>query len=152
MGRKIVVVSGHFQFCHRGHVDYLRRAKEFAGPDGLLYVIVNSDHQSVLKKGFSFVPQEDRMALLEAVRYTDKVVLSVDMDRTVRQTLRSLCDADGARPTHFANGGDVDVCAEEDACRDLGIEMVYGLGDKIQSSSWILEHSVRAAYLNMSAA
>ena len=28
---------------------------------------------------------------------------------------------------------------EEDVCKGWGIDMVWGLGDKVQSSSWLLE-------------
>ena len=53
------------------------------------------------------------------------------------------------KPTHFANGGDVTTnskCPEEDICIKNNIKLLYGLGDKIQSSSWILEKSVKDAY------
>ena len=41
----------------------------------------------------------------------------------------------------FSNGGDQTehTIVEGDMCRKLGIKMVFGLGDKIQSSSWLLK-------------
>jgi hypothetical protein len=41
----------------------------------------------------------------------------------------------------FTNGGDQteQTIAEDVICRKLGIKMVFGLGDKIQSSSWLLK-------------
>lgn len=39
--KKVVVISGYFSPSHAGHCDYARLAKEFAGPDGIVYVIVN---------------------------------------------------------------------------------------------------------------
>ena len=150
--QKIVVISGYFSPVHQGHVEYARMAKEFAGPDGLVYVIVNSDAQSLLKKKFSFVPEQDRLAVMGALRYVDAVFLSIDTDRTVCKTIEWICQNAPVKPTHFANGGDVTAsapCPEEPVCRAHGIELVYGLGDKIQSSSWILEASVKEAYTHM---
>jgi D-beta-D-heptose 7-phosphate kinase/D-beta-D-heptose 1-phosphate adenosyltransferase len=147
--RKVVIISGYFSPSHEGHVEYTRLAKEFAGPDGIVYVIVNSDYQSILKKGFSFVPEKDRLAVMGNLKYVDKAFLSIDRDRTVRETIEWLCDNAEFKPTHFCNGGDVtpnSPCPEEASCRKHGIELVYGLGDKIQSSSWILDKSVKEAY------
>ena len=136
-------MSGLSLPIHAGHVEYLRLAREFVGPEGRVIAIVNSDAQSMLKKGSSLVPQEDRRRVVEAVRYVDAAIVSVDSDRTVRETLRQLSAAD-PRPTHFVNGGDVvSSCSEEEVCEDLGIQLVYGLGEKIQSSSWILERAAR---------
>ena len=41
----------------------------------------------------------------------------------------------------FSNGGDQTefTIAEGKICNELGIKMVFGLGDKIQSSSWLLK-------------
>jgi len=143
MASRVAVVSGYFNPIHAGHVEYLRLAREFVGPGGRVIAIVNSDAQSMLKKGSSLVPQEDRRRVVEAVRYVDVAIVSVDSDRTVRETLRQL-SASEPRPTHFVNGGDVvSSCSEERVCEELGIQLVYGLGDKIQSSSWILERAAR---------
>ncbi|PNH00643.1 FAD synthase [Tetrabaena socialis] len=152
--KRVVVISGHCQPVHRGHVDYCKYARDFAGPDGVVIFIVNNDKQAVLKKGYSFVPQEDRLAVISAIRHVDKAVLSIDEDRTVCKTLQMLCDTEGDdKPTFFGNGGDVDEgnrCPEEEVCRQNGIRLVYGFGDKVQSSSWILEKSVRVAFHAMS--
>jgi cytidyltransferase-like protein len=147
--RKVVVISGYYNPVHAGHVEYARLAKEFAGKDGLVYVIVNSDKQAVLKKKFSFVPENDRLAVMSALKYVDKAFLSIDKDRTVCKTIQMLCDTMEPKPTHFANGGDVTPdapCPEEVVCSQNGMQLVYGLGDKIQSSSWILDKSVKDAY------
>jgi D-beta-D-heptose 7-phosphate kinase/D-beta-D-heptose 1-phosphate adenosyltransferase len=156
MAPKVVVVSGHIQCIHRGHIEMARLAREFAGPDGRLIFIVNSDHQSKLKKGYSFVPEGDRLAVAAELRCVDRAVLSIDRDRTVCATIDALCrDAEpGWRPTHFANGGDVtpqSPCPEEGVCRRNGIELVYGLGAKVQSTTDILETSVPVAYAAMAA-
>ncbi len=149
MPKKVVIISGYFVFCHRGHCEYAKLAKEYAGEDGLVYCIVNNDHQAKLKKGFSFIPEEDRLALMSSLKYIDKAFLSIDEDRTVCKTIQMICDTEFDKPTHFLNGGDVtseSKCPEEPVCKKNGLELVYGFGDKVQSTSWILDHSVKAAY------
>jgi hypothetical protein len=44
-------------------------------------------------------------------------------------------------PHIFANGGDQnnDTIPEREVCDKMGIKLVDGLGNKIQSSSWLLE-------------
>ena len=41
----------------------------------------------------------------------------------------------------FANGGDQnnETIPEIPVCKELGVELIDGLGDKIQSSSWLLK-------------
>ena len=41
----------------------------------------------------------------------------------------------------FANGGDQnnDTIPERPICEEVGIALIDGLGDKIQSSSWLLK-------------
>ena len=43
---------------------------------------------------------------------------------------------------YFANGGDQskDTILEVNICENLGIKLIDGLGEKIQSSSWILKN------------
>jgi cytidyltransferase-like protein len=147
--KKVVVVSGYYNPLHNGHLEYIKKAKEYAGEGGLVYVIVNSDFQSELKKGFSFVPENIRVAVMNSIKWVDQAFLSIDKDRTVCKTIEWLCENAPHRPTAFANGGDVDPnapCPEEEVCKKHGIELVYGLGDKIESSSWILDKSVPLAY------
>ncbi len=61
-------------------------------------------------------------------------VLSIDEDRTVRKTLTCIM------PHIFANGGDQFNISipESEVCEKYNILMVDSLGDKIQSSSWLL--------------
>lgn len=129
---KRVCASLYMDPLHSGHLEYLTRAKELAG-DGQLVVIINNDHQATLKKGRPFMKDAERVAIARALRFVDEVHLSIDKDRTVRETIASI------HPpiTHFVNGGDQtnESIPERDICALLGIELVDGLGDKIQSSS-----------------
>ena len=134
----IVCISGYFDPVHVGHLEYIRRSKELAGPDGKLVIIVNNDNQATLKKGKAFMKCEERCEILRAIKYVDEVVPSIDTDRTVCQTL----DTMEPKPDVFANGGDQfnTIIPESVICEKHGIKLVDGLGDKIQSSSWLLKN------------
>lgn len=142
---RVVVCSGYFNPLHKGHVEYIQRSKEIAGEGGKLIVIVNSDEQAIQKHGYSFMPIEDRVAVLSALRWVDEVVVSIDKDRSVNTTLEMLCQrTHGEKPTHFTNAGDQtnESIAEKETCIKHGVDLVDGLGDKIQSSRWIIKDAV----------
>lgn len=134
-----VCISGYFDPLHKGHLEYIAKAKALtltgSKDDQTLVVIVNSDHQAALKKGKSFMEEGERMTILRALRDVDEVVLSCDKDRTVCETLKSL----DPKPDLFCNGGDQTNLSipEAPVCAALGIDLVDGLGAKIQSSSWL---------------
>ena len=132
----IVCVSGYFDPIHVGHLEYLLKARALGDH---LVVIVNNDFQASLKKGKSFMPDTERVEILKALQMVDDVVLSVDKDRTVCETLRVMVP----RPHIFANGGDQtnQSIPETAVCEELGIALVDGLGNKIQSSSWLIQKS-----------
>jgi len=131
---KIVCISGYFDPLHVGHIEYMKKAKSLGDK---LVVIVNNDYQASLKKGKSFMPCLERLAVVQSIRYVDKTVLSVDRDRTVCKTLEEL----DPLPNIFCNGGDQTNTSipEKPICDRLGIKLVDGLGQKIQSSSWLIE-------------
>jgi len=123
-----VAVSGYFDPLHVGHLEMLEMAKSLGDK---LIVIVNNDEQAKLKKGESFMHQDDRLRIVRSLGCVDEAFLSIDTDRTVCKSLR-LCV-----PHIFANGGDrtEDEVPEAKICKELSIEMVDGLGKKIRSSS-----------------
>lgn len=101
--------------------------------------IVNNDHQAKLKKGRSFMPVDERITLLKEFKCIDIVVKSIDMDRTVCETLRTV----EPKPYFFCNGGDQNnnTIPETQICVERGIELRDGFGEKIQSSSWLIKSS-----------
>ena len=125
---KVVAVSGYFDPLHVGHLEYLELASELGDE---LVVIVNNDYQAILKKGKSFMSENDRVAIVRALRCVDRTFLSVDDDKSVCKSLRLL------KPNVFANGGDRtnNEAPEIKLCKELGIEVVDNLGKKIRSSS-----------------
>ena len=127
---KVVAVSGYFDPIHVGHLEYLKMAKSLGDK---LVVIINSDYQASLKKGKSFMPEQDRLEIVQALRCVDEVFLSIDKDKSVCKSLEHL------KPDIFANGGDrsLEEIPETAVMKKYNIEMVDGLGEKIRSSSEI---------------
>ena len=125
---KVVVTSGYFDPLHVGHIECLELAKQLGDK---LVVIVNSDFQAKLKKGKSFMSQEDRMKIIAALKCVDEVFLSIDKDKTQCESLKYL------KPHIFAKGGDrmSSEIPESRVCKELGIQIVDQLGEKIRSSS-----------------
>ncbi len=129
-----IAVSGGFDPIHKGHVRMIRAASAFGG----VIVIANSDEWLMRKKGYVFMPFQERAEILESIKGVVAVVKAKDDDDTVCETLRDL------RPDAFANGGDRkgDNVPEVALCEELDIQMLWNVGgDKIQSSSWLVEKS-----------
>jgi len=128
-----IVASGYFDPLHVGHIEYLQKAKELGEE---LIVIINNDKQAKKKKGFVFMPQEERAKIVSCLDMVDGVVISVDNDLSVNKTLEMI------RPDAFVNGGDRTEknIPEKAVCERLGIEIITGLGKKIQSSSRLIEN------------
>ena len=128
MSEKTIMVSGGFDPLHIGH---LRMIKE-AAQHGKVIVVVNSDAWLLRKKGFIFMPFEERKEIIEGYTEVDRVEAVDDSDGTVCEALWRL------KPTYFANGGDrtSNNTPEMRLCEQLGIEMLWSVGGgKIQSSS-----------------
>lgn len=138
MKSKIIIVSGYFNPIHKGHLEYFIHAK---AKGDFLYVIVNSDHQRALKGSKEFQKEDERLFIVKHIKEVDQAFLSIDQDRTVCKTLEML-HAQFGKTHHlsFANGGDQNnnSIPEVPICQELGIELIDGLGQKIQSSSWLL--------------
>ena len=125
---KTVAVSGYFDPIHVGHLEYLKLSKELGDR---LVVIVNNNHQCILKKGKPFMDEKDRVEIVKSLKVVDEVFLSIDKDKTVCASLEAIM------PDVFANGGDRSTgeVPESVICKKYNIQMTDGLGDKIRSSS-----------------
>ena len=131
----IVATSGYFDPLHVGHLELIDHSRRLADENnGKLVVIVNNDEQARLKKGEVFMSQEDRTKIVAALKQVDEVFLSVDKDKSVCESLRAV------KPNIFANGGDrtEGEIPETPVCKEVGIEIIDGLGEKIRSSSEII--------------
>ena len=136
---KAIIVSGYFNPLHKGHLEYLNHAKAIADK---LIVIVNNDHQRELKGSKAFQGEDERVIIISNLKAVDEVVLSIDQDRTVCDTIKHISEKFGKEyDLAFANGGDQsnESSPEAPICKELGIALIDGLGEKIQSSSWLLE-------------
>lgn len=141
--KKIVMVSGGFDPVHIGHVRMFEEAKKLGDE---LVVVINNDNWLHFKKGFAFMPEEDRMEIIKSFRSVDRVVFTSHEpgtnDITVCRELELI------KPHIFANGGDrkenVPV-PEYEVCARLGIEMVFnvGHGGKVRSSSELVRRALK---------
>ena len=125
---KTVAISGYFDPIHVGHLEYITEARKLGDK---LIVIVNNNHQCVLKKGKPFMDEKDRVLIASSLKDVDEVFLSVDHDKTVCKSLELL------KPDIFANGGDRKnyEIPESAICKKYNIQIIDGLGEKIRSSS-----------------
>jgi cytidyltransferase-like protein len=130
---KVVVASGFFDPLHVGHIEYLEKAKLLGDK---LIVLVNSNDAAIRKKGYYFMSQNERIRIIQSLRFVDEVFPALDDDNSVYMSLEQI------RPDIFAKGGDRDINSlpqkEIEICKKYNIEIVAGLGEKISSSSTIV--------------
>ena len=127
-------MSGGFDPIHIGHVRLFKEARALGDK---LVVILNNDNWLKNKKGYVFMPEEERKEVIEALKSVDEVVITNHPenpdDMSVCDTLRLV------KPDIFANGGDrkQDNVPEVAVCEEIGAETVFnvGFGGKVQSSS-----------------
>ncbi len=135
---KISIVSGGFDPVHVGHIELFQKARDLSGT---LWVILNTDDFLANKKGQPFMLYEERKVIVKSLRMVDAVVDSVDEDQTVCKTLKQIAGHCSPRiELLFCNGGDRTSgknTPEHKLCEKIGIKTIYGLGSKIQSSSWL---------------
>ena len=131
----IVAVSGGFDPVHVGHIDLFADALKYGDK---LIVILNNDEFLLRKKGFVFMPLEERKKILESIRYVDEVVVSIDKDQTVRETLRLI------HPDIFVKSANRKGHSEADVCNEIGCQRIY-IGEKVQSSSKLVERVIQLA-------
>ena len=138
--KKGIIVSGYFNPIHKGHIEYFNQAKALADE---LFVIVNNDSQRILKGSTEFQKEQERIFIVSNIKSVDHCILSIDQDRTVIKTIEKISQDFGKEyDLNFANGGDQNnnTIPERPICDQMGISLVDGLGDKIQSSSWLLDN------------
>ena len=138
--KKGIIVSGYFNPIHKGHIEYFNQAKALADE---LFVIVNNDSQRILKGSKEFQKEQERIFIVSNIKSVDHCILSIDQDRTVIKTIEKISQDFGQEyDLYFANGGDQNnnTIPEISICDQMGISLIDGLGDKIQSSSWLLNN------------
>jgi len=147
----IAVVSGGFDPLHVGHIRLFNQARSVTSCD-LLWVIMNNDNWLKAKKGYVFMPQLERVEILNALRSVDMVLTSMHVENDPRQDIcKEIEYIAYAMPQHrfiFCNGGDRgrDNTPEVELCKNIGWRTLFGVGgiDKVQSSSdLVLEASMK---------
>lgn len=124
---RVSMVDGGFDPLHGGHIEYFRRAEELGAP-----VLCNVTGDAyVSRKHRPLLPQEERIAIIDAIRYISYTHLSLGTTGEVLERLR---------PRYYVKGEDWRgrLPAEEvEICEAAGTEIVY-LDTVTGSSSRIL--------------
>ena len=92
-----------------------------------------------------FHKEYERMIIALSIKAVDKVILSIDQNRTICETIRMITSKYRTEyELAFSNGGDQnnDTIHERAVCEEMNVVLMDGLGDKIQSSSWLLKKSL----------
>ncbi len=124
---QVGMVDGGFDPLHRGHIEYFRSAAQLGVP-----VLCNlSSDAYVGTKHAVFLPEDQRAAIIDAIRYIDYThVNRYDTETVIREL----------RPRYYFKGADWRdrLPAEQmDVCRVYGVDIVY-LNTVLESSSRIL--------------
>lgn len=149
--RPIYMTSGGFDPLHVGHVRCIKATVDRARNKdihpwqmmGLVVVVVNADSFLVRKKGYAFMPLEERMEIINAIDGVDYVVSwETDGDQTVCGAIEIL------KPTYFTKGGDrfdATTIPEWNICQEINCEIITGVGagGKVQSSSDLINRARR---------
>ena len=149
--RPIYMTSGGFDPLHIGHVRCIKATVARAQNKdihpwqmkGIVVVVVNADSFLQRKKGYAFMPLEERMEIIDAIDGVDYVVsCQTDGDKTVGGAIEIL------KPTYFTKGGDrfdASTIPEWDICQKINCEIItgVGVGGKVQSSSELVERAMQ---------
>jgi D-beta-D-heptose 7-phosphate kinase/D-beta-D-heptose 1-phosphate adenosyltransferase len=133
------IISGYFNPLHYGHIEYIHGAKLRCDH---LTVIVNNDKQVALKGSVPFMSETHRILILQNIRGVDWVILSVDEDKTVCNSLRKVREMYPDDDLTFFNSGDRTQNnlepAEGKICKELRIKEVVLNQQKVYSSSELI--------------
>jgi D-beta-D-heptose 7-phosphate kinase/D-beta-D-heptose 1-phosphate adenosyltransferase len=139
--KKVVITSGYFNPLHIGHINLIRESRNLGD---FLVVIVDNDKQVKLKGSVPFMSEQERIEIIKALRYADDVILAVDKDKTVAESLTVTAKKYPNAELFFAKGGDRNASNipenETKVCKDFKITIINNVGgDKVQSSSRLIQ-------------
>ena len=91
----------------------------------MVTVVINSDAWLKRKKGYVFMPYDERAAIVSNIIGVTMVSSVDDRDGTVCEAIRRL------KPDAFANGGDrkENNTPEVELCEFLDIQLLWGVGE-----------------------
>tara|TARA_Y100000592_G_scaffold34829_1_gene55333 strand:+ start:1757 stop:2224 length:468 start_codon:yes stop_codon:yes gene_type:complete len=143
----VIVLSGGFDPMHVGH---LRMIQESAKMAEIVIAGVNSDEWLMRKKGYVFMPHEERVEMVQGTRGVSKAMAFDDDDNSACDLLRRVRALWPNFKVAFANGGDrtSDNIPEIPVAEELDVHLIWGVGGgKIQSSSDLVSAQPRLASL-----
>lgn len=111
---KRVITYGTFDLLHYGHINLLRRAKQYG--DYLIVALSTDDFNWNQKRKKCYFSFDKRRALLEAIRYVDLVIPEESWDQKVTDVREYHIDT-------FVMGDDWK--GEFDFLQDEGVDVVY---------------------------
>ena len=143
----VIVLSGGFDPMHIGH---LRMIQESAKMAEIVIAGVNSDEWLMRKKGYVFMPHEERVEMVQGTRGVSKAMAFDDDDNSACDLLRRVRALWPNFKVAFANGGDrtSDNIPEIPVAEELDVHLIWGVGGgKVQSSSDLVSAQPRLASL-----
>ena len=135
--RKIGIVSGYFNPLHRGHLEYINKARSEVDK---LIAIVNNDLQVKLKQSKFFLDQDHRKLIIENLKAVNYALISIDIGPTVSRTIEYI-----SKNIHgdliYVNSGDSKTPnpVELHTCEKYSINYKFIPLPKLTSSSKILK-------------
>jgi len=86
---KKVLTYGTYDLLHIGHINLLRRAKQFGDH---LTVGLSTDEFNRIKNKESVYPYKDRKTILESIKYVDKVIPENDWEQKIEDIKKNNID------------------------------------------------------------
>lgn len=133
---RIGYTSGVFDMFHIGHLNILRRAKEQC--DHLIVGVTSDDLCYSRKNKYPIINEQDRMEIVRAIRYVDKVVPQIDMNKF--EVVKTL-SADAVFVGSDWKGSDAWIKYEQEFA-SIGCDVVY-LDHTDGISSTILREKIK---------
>lgn len=139
--KTVVITSGYFNPLHPWHIECFELCKELGDE---LRVIINTDEQIKVKtaKDTVFQDEQFRMKVVSSLKPVDRVMLSVDTDGSVCESIKKITDLirkeyGAETKIIFGKWGDrfANNIPEVQVCKDCNIEIRDGLGSKTHNSS-----------------
>ena len=136
----VTLICGDFGIIHQGHLDHIMKA--YAMSDWLI-IATHRDGSIRERKGYEPIPLWARMMILKSLLISlggeGEVVLAKDLDGGCVQTLIHY------KPDCYIKGGDrTEETMPKDelaTCKRLGIEIIYGVGELLNSSRGLYEET-----------
>ncbi|MBE6144335.1 MAG: glycerol-3-phosphate cytidylyltransferase [Firmicutes bacterium] len=125
--------AGVYDMFHVGHLNILRQAKEMCD---FLVVGITTDELSLKKKNkLPVIPYEERVEIVEAIKYVDKVIPQEDSNKVLAHNIVDfdvIFVGDDWKGTEVWNN-------YENEFKKMGVDVVYFPYTKVTSSTMLRE-------------